>query len=86
MMKFYGTMICPHCVKAREELNAAGVLFDYIDITVSTANMKEFLRLRDTRGEFDGVREEGKIGVPCFLKEDGTLILDAETLLKEGRA
>ena len=43
MMKFYGTMVCPDCVKAREALNAAGVLFDYVDITVSTANMKEFL-------------------------------------------
>ena len=39
MMKFYGTMVCPDCVKAREALNAAGVLFDYVDITVSTANM-----------------------------------------------
>lgn len=48
MMKFYGTMVCPDCVKAREALNAAGVLFDYVDITVSTANMKEFLYLRDT--------------------------------------
>ena len=33
MMKFYGTMVCPDCVKAREALNAAGVLFDYVDIT-----------------------------------------------------
>ena len=56
MMKFYGTMICKHCVEAREALNAAGVLFEYVDITVSTKNMREFLHLRDTHKEFDEVR------------------------------
>ena len=63
-------------------MNAAGVLFDYVDITVSTANMKEFLHLRDTRKEFDAVKKAGSIGVPCFLKEDGSVILDSRTLLE----
>lgn len=86
MMKFYGTMICKHCVEAREALNAAGVLFEYVDITVSTKNMREFLHLRDTHKEFDAVREQGRIGVPCFVKDDGTLILDAQTLLDAAQA
>ena len=82
MMKFYGTMVCPDCVKAREALNAAGVLFDYVDITVSTANMKEFLYLRATHREFDAVKKAGAIGVPCFLQEDGSVVLDPQTLLE----
>ena len=82
MMKFYGTIVCPDCVKAREALNAAGVLFDYVDITVSTANMKEFLYLRDTHREFDAVKKAGAIGVPCFLQEDGSVVLDPQTLLE----
>ena len=82
MMKFYGTMVCPDCVKTREALNAAGVLLDYVDITVSTANMKECLHRRDTRKEFDAVKKAGSIGVPCFLKEDGSVILDSRTLLE----
>lgn len=81
-MKFYGTMICPDCLKAREMLPAAGVEFEYVDITVSTKNMKEFLALRDTREEFAQVRAEGRIGIPCFLKEDGSIILDAKALLE----
>ena len=36
MMKFYGTMVCKDCLEAREHLNAAGVLFDYVDISVSS--------------------------------------------------
>ena len=86
MMKFYGTMICQDCVNAREALNAAGVLFDYVDITVSTKNMREFLHLRDTCKEFDEVRKQGRIGVPCFLKEDGTVIVGAQTLLDAAQA
>lgn len=85
MMKFYGTMVCKDCLEAREHLNAAGVLFDYVDISVSTGNMKEFLRLRDTRKEFDDVKKHGSIGIPCFLKDDGTVIIGASQLLKEAR-
>lgn len=85
MMKFYGTMVCKECVEARERLNEAGVLFDYVDISVSVGNMKEFLRLRDTRKEFDDVKKNGSIGIPCFLKDDGTVIIGASQLLKEAR-
>lgn len=85
MMKFYGTMVCKECVEARERLNEAGVLFDYVDISVSVGNMKEFLHLRDTRKEFDAVKKAGAIGIPCFLKDDGTVIIGASQLLKEAR-
>ena len=85
MMKFYGTMVCKECVEARERLNEAGVLFDYVDISVSVGNMKEFLHLRDTRKEFDAVKKAGAIGIPCFLKDDGAVVIGAAALLKEAR-
>lgn len=84
-MKFYGTMICPDCRTARELLPAVGVEFEYVDITVSTANMREFLRLRDGNKAFDGVRKAGRIGIPCFLLDDGRVFLDTDSLLKEVR-
>lgn len=83
MMKFYGTMVCKDCVAAREELNAAGVLFDYADISTDTANLKEFLQLRDTRKEFDDVKKSGAIGIPCFVKDDGSVVIGTEKLLKD---
>lgn len=86
MMKFYGTMICQDCVKAREALNAAGVLFDYVDITTSPAALRDFLRLRDTHKEFDAARRDGRIGIPCFVRDDGTVIVGAQTLLDAARA
>ena len=78
-MKFYGTMICPDCLKAREMLPAAGVEFEYVDITVSTKNMKEFLALRDTRAEFAQVRAEGRIGIPCVRE---SLVVIAVQIVK----
>ena len=44
--------------------------------------MKEFLYLRDTHREFDAVKKAGAIGVPCFLQEDGSVVLDPQTLLE----
>ena len=83
MMKFYGTMICKECLEAREWLPAAGIQFEYADITVDIANMKEFLHLRDTRKEFDAVKKQGGIGIPCFVKDDGSIVIGVKNLLEE---
>ncbi len=85
MMKFYGTMLCKDCLQAREALNAAGVLFDYVDISTSVDNLKAFLRLRDENDAFSAARKDGSIGIPCYVMDDGTVSLDTAALLK-GRA
>lgn len=72
-MKFYGTMLCPDCVEADRLLKEKGIVCEFISITDSTANLREFLRLRDTRAEFDEIKEAGNIGIPCFLMEDGSI-------------
>ena len=71
MIKFYGTMICPKCQEAKKILDEQNLWnnYEYIDITETTANMKEFLKLRDTRKEFEPIKEEGRIGIPCFYNE-----------------
>ena len=76
-------MICKECVEAREWLPAAGIQFEYADITVDIAKMREFLHLRDTRKEFDAVKKNGGIGIPCFLKDDGSIVIGVKNLLEE---
>ncbi len=79
---FYGAEICKDCAEALclfYEKGFGG--FQYKDITKSTANLKEFLALRDARTEFAAVREAGGIGVPCFLRADGSLTFQPEDLL-----
>lgn len=76
MIKIYGSMLCPDCVQCRKELNQAGIAYEYLDFSESLKNLKEFLALRDREDIFREVREAGKIGIPCILREDGTLTLD----------
>ena len=65
-MIIYGTHRCPDCEKAERVLKAKGIAYEYVNIFGSTKGMKEFLKLRDNRREFDTIKEAGSIGVPCF--------------------
>ena len=78
MLKIYGSMLCPDCVRCREDLDSAGVAYEYLDFGDSLKNLKEFLVLRDSSSLFDEARREGKIGIPCILHEDGSLSLSWE--------
>ena len=80
MLKIYGSMLCPDCVQCREDLNKAGVEYQYLDFSESLLNLKEFLVLRE-EPLFDSIRSEGKIGIPCILKEDGTVTLSWEEFM-----
>ena len=83
MLKIYGSPHCPDCVKCKAELEAAGVAFVYMDITGNLMFLKKFLKLRES-ADFDAVREKGQIGIPCILREDGTLTFDWKEFLGEG--
>ena len=75
--------LCPDCVRADKLFAENGVAADAHSITDSLLYLKEFLKLRETRPEFDPVKENGSIGIPAFLFEDGTLTFDENEALKE---
>lgn len=77
MLKVYGSMLCPDCVQCRAELDKAGVAYEYLDFAENLRNLKEFLVLRETP-LFADIRKEGKIGIPCIVKEDGSITLSWE--------
>ena len=76
MLRIYGSMLCPDCVDCCRDLTDACVEFEFLDFADSLQNLKEFLKLRDSSNQFDDLRTEGKIGIPCILREDGTVTLD----------
>ena len=78
MLKIYGSMLCPDCVECREDLDKAGVEYEYLEFSENLRNLKEFLKIRDASALFDEVRERGSIGIPCIVEEDGTVCLDWE--------
>lgn len=80
-MKVYGTPICVDCRNYRALQASRGFAAEYIDITESTANLREFLALRDHDPIFDPVRARGGIGVPLFVHEDGRKTFDLDEAL-----
>ncbi|MCF2683574.1 glutaredoxin domain-containing protein [Faecalicatena contorta] len=77
----YGTNACPDCVEAIQKLDERKADYVYLEFSNNMQNLKRFLKLRDTEAIFDAVKEQGKVGIPCFKLEDGTLTLDLEEVL-----
>ena len=78
MIKIYGSMLCPDCVQCRKDLDEACVAYEYLDFSEDLKNLKEFLKIRDENPLFEELRKDGKIGIPCILRENGTITLDWE--------
>ena len=81
MLKIYGSMLCRDCVQCREELDAAGVEFQFCDLGEELKWLKEFLKLRDGDAVYDEVREAGAIGIPTLLLPDGSVTLSWKQFL-----
>lgn len=81
MLKIYGSLRCPDCVKCKEDLEASCVRFEYLDFADNIMNLKEFLRIRDTHPLFDEVRQAGGIGIPCIVDENGEISLTWEQFM-----
>lgn len=81
MLKIYGMMLCPDCVECCGDLDRAGVEYEFLDFADSVKHLKEFLVLRDGSDLFDPAREAGSIGIPCIVREDGSLTLDWKALI-----
>jgi glutaredoxin-related protein len=74
-VKVYGSKHCPDCQPVLDTLDAHGIDYEYADITEGMWQVREFLILRETRPEFDRIREMGAIGMPCIVVNDGEAVL-----------
>ncbi len=76
MIKIYGLKTCPYCDFLQNQIKGKEDQFEYIDIGTHVRYLKQFMRLRDSRSEFDHSKEIGDIGIPAFVLEDGSITLD----------
>lgn len=81
MLKIYGMMICPDCVACCADLDQAKVEYEFLDFSKETKNLKEFLKIRDNSTLFDKAREEGNIGIPCIVDDNGEVSLSWENYM-----
>jgi len=65
----------------KEFLSNNGIIYEYIDITDSMRNLKIYLKLRDTRPEFEEIKRIGRVGIPFIMLDNGEkLIFDQPEL------
>ena len=58
------------------DLDQNKVTYQFLDFADHLLYLKEFLKIRDENPMFDGVKENGSIGIPCIIEEDGTVTLN----------
>ena len=83
MLKVYGSELCPDCIECKFNLERNNIEYENKDITKNLKYMKEFLRLRDKDTTFDDAKDNGYIGIPALLTDDGKLTLDWESFFTE---
>jgi glutaredoxin-related protein len=81
MLKIYGSMLCPDCVACCADLDKNNIQYEFLDFADSVKNLKEFLVIRDQESLFDAVRQKGSIGIPCIVREDGSVTLSWQEFL-----
>ena len=80
MTRIYVMESCPDCTQAKQQYGNDKD-YEIIDIGKQARNLKEFLALRDNHPAFVKVRERGAIGIPCFVKEDGEVVISMKHYL-----
>ena len=74
MIKIYVMESCTDCTEIKA-LYSNHPEYELVDIGRQARSLKEFLALRDHHPAFDKVRERGNIGIPCFVREDGSVAI-----------
>ncbi|WP_044916645.1 glutaredoxin domain-containing protein [Butyrivibrio sp. WCE2006] len=83
MLKVYGSGMCPDCIKCKYNLDKNNIDYENIDITQNLKGLKEFLKFRDKEEVFNDAKENGYIGIPALITEDGEITLDWENYFTE---
>ena len=80
MTRIYVMESCPDCIQAKQQYGD-NPDYEIIDIGKQAKNLKEFLALRDNHHAFAKVRERGTIGIPCFVKDNGEVVISLKHYL-----
>ena len=82
MIKVYVMETCSDCVQVKSQFKD-NPNYELIDIGTHVRFLKQFLTLRDTHPAFAHIKEQGSIGIPCFVYEDGSIQFSTEKIIKE---
>lgn len=77
-----GSHLCPDTLYALGQLTAAGVEADFQDILSCHGILQDYLQIRESSPLYEEIRGTRRLGIPCFVKEDGTMTLDLKDILQ----
>jgi len=77
-----GSHLCPDTLYALNRLSEAKAEIEFKDLSASLPDLKTYLSLRQESPAYADIRENGGIGIPCFVLEDGTATRDLSAVLK----
>ena len=80
MTRIFVMESCPDCIQAKQ-MYRDNPDYEIIDIGKQARDLKEFLSLRDNHPAFAKVRERGTIGIPCFVKDNGEVVISMKHYL-----
>ena len=80
MTRIYVMESCPDCIQAKQ-LFGNNPDYEIVDIGQQARDLKDFLALRDNHPAFEKVRERGTIGIPCFVGDDGEIVISMKHYL-----
>lgn len=78
----YFAETCPDTAPFKEKLAELGITYKEVEVMSSLKNFKEFLFIRDTYTQFEGIRGNMKIGIPCLVISESECILELSELTK----
>jgi glutaredoxin-related protein len=77
-----GSHVCPDTLYALNQLAAHGAEIDFVDLLSCHDCLKKYLNLRETHPLYKEIRGTQRLGIPCFILEDGTVTLSLDDVLK----
>lgn len=84
MIKMFVMHTCPDCEYVERQVEG-NPDFEVIDIGKHVRNLKQFLDLRDSSPAFDEAKRIGDVGIPCYVREDGSITLYSKDVGLEPR-
>lgn len=76
-----GSHLCPDTLYALNRLSGAAMEVDFQDILSCHQALQNYLQIRETDPLYAEIRGTRRLGVPCFMREDGSITLALNDIL-----
>ena len=77
-----GSHLWTDTLYALNRLSGAGAEIDFKDILSCHAVLQDYLEIRESSPLYEEIRGTRRLGISCFVREDGTMTLNLNDILE----